>query len=119
MKNYEEMSRSVLERIDEYNKEKEKRIKRAKLSLIPLSAVVVLILASFGIWKSGLSGTHVGIDSESDTTEATITDSGESVSKHETPPEVSDELPQITVPNDRSDGMGFEGLMYYLSLIHI
>lgn len=113
MKNYEEMSRSVLERIDEYNKEKEKRIKRAKLSLIPLSAVVVLILASFGIWKSGLSGTHVGIDSESDTTEATITDSGESVSKHETPPEVSDELPQITVPNDRSDGMGFEGLMYY------
>lgn len=59
MKSYEEMSKSVLKRIDEYNKEKEAKTKTAKRVLIPLTAVFVLTLAALGVWKSGIIGNYM------------------------------------------------------------
>ncbi|MBE6834898.1 MAG: hypothetical protein E7515_01450 [Ruminococcaceae bacterium] len=59
MKSYEEMSESVLERIDVYNKEKEAKKKTAKRVLISLTAVFVLTLVAIGICKSGIIGNYI------------------------------------------------------------
>lgn len=72
MKSYEEMSKSVLKRIDEYNKEKEAKNKTAKRVLIPLTAVFVLTLAVSGVWKSGIIGNHIVKSGGSDTTLQTL-----------------------------------------------
>ncbi len=72
MKSYEEMSKSVLERIDEYKKEKEAKNKTAKRVLIPLTAVFVLTLAVLGVWKSGIIGNHIAKSGGSDTTLQTL-----------------------------------------------
>ena len=72
MKSYEEMSKSVFERIDEYNKEKEAKNKTAKRVLIPLTAVLVFTLAALGIWKSGIIGNHIAKSGGSDTTLQTL-----------------------------------------------
>lgn len=72
MKSYEEMSKSVLERIDEYNKEKEAKSKTAKKILIPLAVVVVFTLAALGLWKSGIIGNHIEKSGGSDTTLQTL-----------------------------------------------
>lgn len=68
MKSYEEMSKSVLERIDEYKKEKEAKNKTAKRVLIPLTAVFVLTLAALGVWKSGIIGNWIEKSGGNDTT---------------------------------------------------
>jgi len=68
MKSYEEMSKSVLERIDEYNKEKEAKNKTAKRVLIPLTAVFVFTLAALGLWKSGIIGNRIEKSDGKDTT---------------------------------------------------
>lgn len=68
MKSYEEMSKSVLERIDEYNKEKEAKSKTAKKRLIPLAVVVVFTLAALGLWKSGIIGNRIEKSGANDTT---------------------------------------------------
>lgn len=68
MKSYEEMSKSVLKRIDEYNKEKEAKNKTAKRVLISLTAVLVLTLAVLGVWKSGIIGNRIEKSDGKDTT---------------------------------------------------
>lgn len=51
MKDYNEIASSVLERRDKYIVERNKRIKRTALAL---SCFVIIALAGFGIWKSGV-----------------------------------------------------------------
>ncbi len=51
MKDYNEIASSVLERRDKYIVERNKKIKHAALAL---SCFVVIALAGFGIWKSGV-----------------------------------------------------------------
>lgn len=54
MKNYEEMSKDVLDRIDEY--ETERKIKRAKITKIAASVTPVCAAAvvGVGLWKGGI-----------------------------------------------------------------
>ena len=58
MKNYEEMSKDVLDRIDEY--ETERKIKRAKITKIAASVTPVCAAAvvGVGLWKGGILTTE-------------------------------------------------------------
>lgn len=51
MKDYNEIASSVLERRDKYIVERNKKIKRA---ILALSCFVIIALAGFGVWKSGV-----------------------------------------------------------------
>ena len=54
MKTYDETYRSVLEKRDEIVKQKERRSKTLKKTLIPLACGFAVILAGAGLWRSGV-----------------------------------------------------------------
>ena len=54
MKTYDETYRSVLQKRDERIKEKQNRARALKNTLIPAVCVLTVLIAFFGLWKSGL-----------------------------------------------------------------
>jgi len=72
MKNYEEMSKSVLERIDEYNTQKERKKRTAKKFAVPVAVTAVVVVATIGIIKSGVVGDYINKSGGEETTDILV-----------------------------------------------
>ena len=58
MKTYEEMAKSVLTRIEEYELEKQIKQQRVKKAVIVGIPICVAVVAAVGVFKSGIVGNN-------------------------------------------------------------
>lgn len=54
MKNYEEMAKDLFERREEYERQQERKKKQKKRIVLYIASIGIVVVGSFGIWKSGM-----------------------------------------------------------------